>query len=116
MRKPICIEGKEFEFMRVLAMPGSIYIDDKDTKIPLTVGFDQTKLVGYATNLQRDVETGEVSMELTIHPSFDLDLEEFDARVTLTDVMEARGKDDEELRIINAGRLREISLIWEKKP
>lgn len=116
MRKPICIEGAEFEGMRTLAMKGSIYIDDEDTKIPITVGFDHEKLVGYATELRRDIDSGEVSMELTIHPSFDLNLDEFDATVSLTDVMAAKGKDDKNLTIINSARLRQVSLIWEKKP
>lgn len=115
MRKNICIEGAQFPGMKTLAMKGSLYLHDDDEKIPITVGFDHQKLVGYAKGLKRDIETGEVSMDLTIHPSFDLDLEEFDARVTLTDVMGAPGKDDPELTIINAGRLREISLIWEGK-
>lgn len=114
MRKPICIEGKEFAGMRTIAMPGSLYLDDKDTKIPITIGFDHGKLVGYATEFKRDIETGEVSMNLTIHPSFDLNLDEFDARVSLTDVMAAKGKDDPELTIINSARLREVSLIWER--
>lgn len=116
MRKAICIEGAMFPGMKTMAMKGAIYIDDKDTRIPITVGFDHSKLIGYAAGLQRDVETGEVSMDLTIHPSFDVNLDEFDARVTLTDVMTAPGKDDESVTIINAGRLREISLVWEKKP
>jgi len=116
MRKAICVEGAEFDGMKTMAMKGSIYIDDKDTRIPITAGFNHEKILGYAQNLKRDIETGEVSMDLFIHPSFDVNLDEFDARVSLTDVMSAKGKDDPELTIINSARLREVSLIWEKKP
>ncbi len=115
MRKNICIEGVHFPGMKTLAMKGSIYVDDNDTKIPI-VRFragQVSQLLGYAKNLQRDISTGEVSMDLTIHPSFDVTLDEFSATVTLTDVMGAEGKDDPELTIINAGRLREVALIWE---
>lgn len=117
MRKAICVEGKQFDGMKTVAMKGAIYIDDKDTKIPIVVGtMREPKICGYATGLKRDVESGEVSMDLFIHPSFDVNLDEFDATVTLTDIMAAKGKDDEELTMINSGRLREIRLVWEKKP
>ena len=113
MRKNICIEGAQFPGMKTLAMKGSLYLHDDDEKIPITVGFDHQKLVGYAKGLKRDIETGEVSMDLTIHPSFDVNLDEFTATVTLTDVMGAMGKDEPDLHIINAGCLREVALIWE---
>ena len=102
MRKVICIEGVPFPGMRTLAMKGSIYLAENIEKI-----------LGYARNLQRNIETGEVSMDLVIHPSFDVNLDEFTATVTLTDVMGAMGKDEPDLHIINAGCLREVALIWE---
>ena len=115
MRKVICIEGVPFPGMRTLAMKGSIYLAENIEKIPITQAYNHEKILGYARNLQRNIETGEVSMDLVIHPSFDVNLDEFTATVTLTDLMGAMGKDEPELTIINAGRLREISLIWEGK-
>ena len=114
-RKVICIEGKEFAGRKTFVMKGAIYIDDADTKIPIVTitGSAPSKLLGYARNLQRDIVSGEVSMELTIHPMFDVNLEEFDATVSLHPVMTSRGKDGE-TTIINAGRLREVCLIWER--
>ena len=117
MRKAICVEGKEFAGMKTLAMKGAIWIHDNDTKIPIVVGtMREPKICGYARELQRDVESGEVTMDFFIHPSFEVNLDEFDATVTLTDIMSAKGKDDDELTIINSGRLREVRLVWEKKP
>lgn len=114
VRKVICVEGKEFQGMKTIAMPGSIYVEDADTKIPVLAASDQTKILGYATGLKRDISSGEVSMDLTIHPRFDVNLDEFDATVTLSPVMTAKGKDDESLTIINSGRLRAVSLTWER--
>ena len=113
MRKVICIEGVPFPGMRTLAMKGSIYLAENIEKIPITQAYNHEKILGYARNLQRNIETGEVSMDLVIHPSFDVNLDEFTATVTLTDVMGAMGKDEPDLNIINAGCLREVALIWE---
>lgn len=114
-RKVICIEGREFGGMKTIAMPGSIYIADEDKQIPITINMrGDHKLIGYATNLQRNVFTGQVSMELTIHPKFDVNLQEYTATVTLTDFQSAKAKDRPDVTIINSGRLREVTLLWER--
>jgi len=91
MRKVICIEGVPFPGMRTLAMKGSIYLAENIEKIPITQAYNHEKILGYARNLQRNIETGEVSMDLVIHPSFDVNLDEFTATVTLTDVVDVHG-------------------------
>lgn len=107
IRKLVALEGKESPDGRKLAI-GSIYIADDD-KIPVVLQGNQEKVLGYATRLHRDVFTGEVSVDLAIHPSFDLDIDEYDANVFLSpfDTMGPEGHE-----VITVGRLREVSLSW----
>jgi len=115
MRKVICVEGKEFQGRKTIIVPGAIYMEDDD-RVPITTGAGHDRIIGYAKNLQRDISTGEVSMDLFINPQFHVNLDEFEATVSLHPFMAAKGKDDEELTLINAGRLREVFLTWDRPP
>ena len=58
----VAYEGKKALPHQVFIEPGSISMEDD--RIPVTWNFNASRLVGWATDFQRDVESGEISVEI----------------------------------------------------
>lgn len=62
----IAIEGQAFDgaYGKTVIAPGAMRMS-RD-RVPVTIGFDHTKLLGEATDFQRDAVTGEISVEVKL--------------------------------------------------
>src|SRR4051794_30592875 len=65
-RHTIAFEGKPSILPHIWLAPGSLYIDPNDRIIPVTMRFQSGDIIGTARDLQRDEETGEVSVDVTL--------------------------------------------------
>ena len=111
----VAYEGKKALPQQVFIEPGSIHM--KDDRIPVTWNFNASRRVGLATDFKRDVETGEISVEIVFDdpdvlyfiehdPNFG---EMFSASMYLTDV-EMTGKQFKDCNM-TYGRLRSVALV-----
>lgn len=104
MRKLVAIEEKLYADGRIIKF-GAIRLDDESIPVCLIVNAEDP--IGAATDLKRDVETGEVSMEIYLRAEYKLDLDQYDANVYLSPVYMDRTKDN---FVVRDGRIRSITL------
>lgn len=110
----IALEGQPFGDGRMVEH-GAIYCLDE--KIPVTWGYNYQQILGYATDFQRNVFTGVVSMVVHLHPDFQrkIDLEKCEAHVSLTGLEMKSDVTAKLSMIVTRGRLREIVLTEPNK-
>lgn len=83
-RVVVAIEGKQYADGRII-MPGAIKCTDD--KIPVSSNFDWSNIVGVASNMERNEETGEITMEIEFgDPIFKPERDTYEANVSLSDI------------------------------
>jgi hypothetical protein len=117
-RKLIAKEGILSEIPNTWLALGSLRID-YGAQLPVTVGFEFSTIsdiAGWAGDLQRDDETGEVTVEITLHNDapIDVDNEEYDYTFYATEVVSEQVKATDEVpahRLITSARLRGVVIV-----
>jgi hypothetical protein len=120
-RHVFAIEGPPTILPQTRLKPGSLWVSGD--RIFVTWNFDwQNEPIGYATDLQRDEATGEVSMEVVLTPEGELivnnkkaDEPELYSYSFFADQLEEEWveatDEDEGYRLITKARIRGLSLI-----
>jgi hypothetical protein len=114
-RKLIATEGILSEIPNTWLAPGSIRMDE-GARLPITMGFDYSKhndVVGSAQDLQRDEETGELTIDVT-DLSIDVDEKDYDYTFYATDVVFEQVEATEEVpehRLVTEARIRGIAIV-----
>lgn len=101
MRYVAAIEGKPTKDGRLI-VHGALTMEDE--KIPVVRNFDQTQIVGVATDFQRDEDTGEISFEVSSE-------EDFSGMCAATFIRAAEVSDRDDLTVVTKGIVREIAFI-----
>jgi hypothetical protein len=115
-RRIIAVEGKSTILPQTRLKPGSLWLEHDG--IPVTWNFDwEHPPIGYGRDLQRDEETGEVSMDFDLRPDADPESDDdiqfgytFFADQLEEEWVEAT-EEDEAYRLITKARVRGLAIV-----
>lgn len=116
-RKLIAIEGIRSAIPNTWLAKGSLRMEAD--RIPVTVSFDNSNLVGWAQDLQRDEETGKVTVDVSLFEQFDwgennMDEETYDYTFYATQVVSEQVEATDEIpahRLVTEANLRGITIV-----
>jgi hypothetical protein len=117
-RKVIATEGIPSAIPDTWLAPGSLQVND--ARLPVTRGFDFTDtsdLVGWATDMQRDNETGEITVDIsylkaTLEDNMNDDEYDYAFYASNLVVQQVEATDEvPEHRLILSARLRSITIV-----
>jgi hypothetical protein len=115
-RHVITIEGVPTILPGVRLKPGSLWMKS-DKPVPVTTNFDHSSIIGFAKDLERNEETGEVSVDIDFRPGFELPKEEeedYDFTFMANELLEeqiAATDEDEAYRLILSAKLLQVAMV-----
>jgi hypothetical protein len=117
-RKLIAIEGILSEVPNTWLALNSLYVEDNE-RLPITLGFEYVSpndFIGWATDMQRDENTGEVTVDVSFRDDapVDPDDEDLDYTFYATNVVQETVEATDEIpahRLVTSARLRAIAIV-----
>lgn len=105
-RMVFCTETDKPQPNGYVVMPGALYVEDE--KLAVAASNSSHELLGYASDFERNEETGEISFNITVNASIDLDY--FELSGFSTNLVTQNGGETNRNVVVSA-RIRMIYLV-----